>query len=260
MVWSVGFNFTPGDLILKGNLGTSYRMPIAKELAANGVNYHYFRYERGNAALDPEQSLQLDLGVELKKEKWLLSFSPFVNYFSNFIYLNPTAELDILYGAGNQVFNYTQAEVLRYGAELSVMHQLTDKLSFEFIGEYVYSEQKSGTKSGYTLPFSPPPSGILNATYKPEDKGVFSNSYMALDFRMTAEQSNIVPPEKITPGYRLVNLRTGSSISAFGQQIQINAQVNNLFDTHYLNHTSFYRLINLPEAGRNITLSLNYQF
>ena len=260
MVWSIGFNFTPGDLILKGNLGTSYRMPIAKELAANGVNYHYFRYERGNAALDPEQSLQLDLGVELKKEKWLLSFSPFINYFSNFIYLNPTAELDILYGAGNQVFNYTQAEVLRYGAELSVMHQLTDKLSFEFIGEYVYSEQKSGTKSGYTLPFSPPPSGILNATYKPNDKGVFSNSYMALDFRMTAEQSNIVPPEKITPGYRLVNLRTGSSISAFGQQIQVNAQVNNLFDTHYLNHTSFYRLINLPEAGRNITLSLNYQF
>ncbi|WP_232424856.1 TonB-dependent receptor [Algoriphagus resistens] len=260
LIWSVGFNFTPGDLILKGNLGTSFRMPIAKELAANGVNYHYFRYELGNADLSPERSLQFDLGAELKKEKWLVSFSPFVNYFSNYIYLNPTARLDILYGAGNQVFNYTQAEVLRYGAELSVIHQLTEKLSFEFVGEYVYSEQKSGAKRGYTLPFSPPPSGILNATYKPSYKGVFSNPYVAVDFRITADQSDVVPPEKVTPSYQLVNLRVGSGITVLQQQIQVDAQVQNLFNTLYLNHTSFYRLINLPEAGRNITLSLSYQF
>ena len=260
LVWSVGVNYTPGDLILKGNLGSSFRMPIAKELAANGVNYHYFRYERGNADLNPERSLQLDLGAEIKKEKWLLSFSHFVNYFSNYIYLNPTAELDIFYGAGNQVFNYTEAEVLRYGGELSVLHQLTEKLSFEFLGEFVYSEQMSGAKIGYTLPFSPPPSGIINTTYKPISKGLFSNPYFAVDFRMTAEQANIVPPEKVTPGYQLVNLRGGSGISVFGQEIQVDAQVQNLFNTRYLNHTSFYRLINLPEAGRNITLSMKYNF
>lgn len=260
LVWSLGFNYSPGDLSFKGNLGTSFRMPIAKELAANGVNYHYFRYERGNSDLDPERSLQVDLGVDLKKEKWLVSFSPFVNYFSNYIYLNPTAELDILYGAGNQVFNYTQAEVLRYGAELSVMHQLTDQFSLEFLGEYVYSEQMSGDKRGFTLPFSPPPSGILNATYKPAGTGAFMQPYFAVDFRVTARQENIVPPEKVTPGYQLVHLRAGSGISVFGQKIQTDLQVQNLFNTRYLNHTSFYRLINLPEAGRNISLSLNYQF
>ncbi|WP_035455591.1 TonB-dependent receptor [Algoriphagus terrigena] len=260
VVWSAGFNFNTADLSLKGNLGTSFRMPIAKELAANGVNYHYFRYERGNADLDPEQSLQLDLGVDLKKEKWLFSFSPFVNYFSNYIYLNPTAELDILYGAGNQVFIYTQAEVLRYGFELSAMHRVTENLSFELIGEYVYSEQMSGAKRGYTLPFSPPPSAILNATYKPLAKSVFTDPYFAVDFRLTAEQSNIVPPEKVTPGYQLLNLRAGSVFSVFQQQLQADVQVQNLFNTYYLNHTSFYRLINLPEAGRNITLSLSYQF
>ncbi|GAB3655673.1 TonB-dependent receptor [Echinicola sediminis] len=260
LVWSVGFNYLPGDWSLKGNLGTSFRMPIAKELAANGVNYHYFRYERGNADLDPEQSLQLDLGAYLKKEKWLVSLSPFVNYFSNYIYLNPTSELDILYGAGNQVFNYTQSEVLRYGAEVNVVYQLIQALGFEFIGEYVYSEQKSGAKRGYTLPFSPPPSAILNATYKPAGIGVFSSPYFAVDYRLTAKQSQIVPPEKMTAAYRLVNFRAGASIAIFRQQIQADIQVQNLFNTRYYNHTSFYRLINLPEAGRNISLSLNYQF
>jgi iron complex outermembrane receptor protein len=259
LVWSAGVNYNPGDLLFKANLGTSFRMPIAKELAANGVNYHYFRYERGNANLDPERSLQLDLGGELKKEKWLLSFSPFVNYFSNYIYLNPTAEMDVLYGAGNQVFNYTQAEVLRYGAELSASYQLNSRWSFELLGEYVYSEQMSGDKQGFTLPFSPPPSVIANATYKPLAEGFFKNPYFAFDFRATAEQDNIVPPEKVTPGYQLVNLRAGTAITLFGQEVQIDLQVQNLFNTRYLNHTSFYRLINLPETGRNISLSLNYQ-
>jgi iron complex outermembrane receptor protein len=260
LVWSVGVNYTPGDLVFKANLGTSFRMPIAKELAANGVNYHYFRYERGNATLDPERSLQMDFGAELKNEKWLLSFSPFVNYFSNYIYLNPTAEMDLLYGAGNQVFNYTQAEVFRYGAELSLMHQLNEKLSFELLGEYIYNEQMSGDKQGFTLPFSPPPSGIINATYKPLAESYISNPYFAVDLRVTARQENIVPPEKVTPAYQFVNLRAGAAFTLFGQQVQTDLQVQNLFNTHYLNHTSFYRLINLPEAGRNITLAFSLEF
>jgi iron complex outermembrane receptor protein len=117
----------------------------------------------------------------------------------------------------------------------------------------------SGDKQGFTLPFSPPPSVIANATYKPLAEGFFKNPYFAFDFRATAEQDNIVPPEKVTPGYQLVNLRAGTAITLFGQEVQIDLQVQNLFNTRYLNHTSFYRLINLPETGRNISLSLNYQ-
>lgn len=260
LVWSAGFNYSPGDFSFKGNLGTSFRMPIAKELGANGVNYHYFRYEKGDADLSPERSLQLDLGAEFNKEDWHLSFSPFLNYFPNYIYLNPSFEHDFLYGAGNQIFNYTQSEVLRYGAEISAIHQLTEELSFELLGEYVYSEQLSGSKKGYTLPFAPAPSALLNATYRPQADGFFHDPYLAIDFRMTGKQSLIVPPEKVTPGYELVHLRMGSALMIFDQLVDADLQVQNLFDTKYLNHTSFYRLIDLPEPGRNITVSLRYRF
>jgi iron complex outermembrane receptor protein len=37
-------------------------------------------------------------------------------------------------------------------------------------------------------------------------------------------------------------------------------QAQNLLNKRYLNHTSFYRLIELPEAGRNIILSLKVPF
>ncbi|RZK88835.1 MAG: TonB-dependent receptor, partial [Pedobacter sp.] len=47
LVWSIGINYNPEKFIFKANIGKSFRMPIAKELGANGVNYHYFSYEKG---------------------------------------------------------------------------------------------------------------------------------------------------------------------------------------------------------------------
>jgi len=42
--------------------------------------------------------------------------------------------------------------------------------------------------------------------------------------------------------------------------LQLRLQVQNIFDTRYMDHTSFYRLISLPEQGRNIVLSVGIPF
>jgi len=259
-VWSLGANYNPGKLNIKANVGKSFRMPIAKELAANGVNYHYFSYERGNENLDPEVAYQLDLGMIWTEKKWSIALNPFYNYFPNYIYLNPTPYHDRSYGAGNQIFEYEQSSVMRYGAELKATYQWLPSLSSEFLGEYVYSEQLSGTKKGFTLPFSPAPSGLINLTWSPKVLRNASNTYFSVDYRLTAAQNNIVPPEKETSGYQIINLQMGGSFKLDKQSIDVSIQVQNLLDTKYLNHTSFYRLISLPEAGRNIVLSLKMPF
>jgi iron complex outermembrane receptor protein len=41
------------------------------------------------------------------------------------------------------------------------------------------------------------------------------------------------------------------------QWLSVNAQVQNLLNSKYYNHTSYYRLIDLPEAGRNIIINVN---
>lgn len=158
--WTVGAHHSIGKTELKFNLGTSFRMPLAKELAANGVNYHYFRYEKGNSSLSPEKSYQLDLGIFRKTEKLELEFTPFYNYFPNYIYLNPSARHDYLYGAGNQVFEYQQSKVMRYGAEALLRYHITNNWTGELSGDYLYNRQLSGSKTGFNLPFSPPPSRI----------------------------------------------------------------------------------------------------
>ncbi len=257
--WSAGVNYNPGNLTLKANLGSSFRMPIAKELASNGVNYHYFRFEKGNPNLDAERSYQLDLGMEWQQQNWSFQLTPFVNYFPNFIYLNPTSAHDIYYGAGNQVFEYEQSKVFRYGAEFQTRYYFIKSLSAEIAAEYLYSEQKSGSKKGYTLPFSPPPSVLFGLNYEPQT-GFFKDSYFSVDYRLTAAQNHIVPPEKKTAESHVFNVALGTKIKTGKETISINVQIQNLFNTKYLNHTSFYRLIELPEAGRNIIVSMKIPF
>jgi iron complex outermembrane recepter protein len=257
--WSAGVNYNPGKLALKANLGTSFRMPIAKELASNGVNYHYFRFEKGNPNLSAERSYQLDLGMEWQENKWSIQLSPFFNYFPNYIYLNPTSQHDIYYGAGNQMFEYEQSKVMRYGGELQTRYQFLSVLSVEILAEYLYSEQLSGNKKGYTLPFSPPASVLFGMTYSPKIKN-WGDTYFSLDYRYTAAQNQIVPPEKKTASSNVFNLALGTKVKTGKQDFTISLQVQNLFNTKYLNHTSFYRLIELPEASRNIILSVKVPF
>ncbi|RZF58013.1 TonB-dependent receptor [Sphingobacterium corticibacterium] len=259
LVWSSGATYNEGDFSMKANVGKSFRVPIAKELAANGVNYHYFSYELGDPALSPEQSYQFDAGLSYSKEKLSLELNPFYNYFSNYIYLNPTPRHDHFYGAGNQIFEYTQSRVQRYGGEIKIGYRFSEVFRTELLAEYVKAEQLSGSKKGYPLPFSPPASFLANMSWQP-NTGSLKNSYFSVDLRLVAPQNEIVPPEKKTPGYELVNVQVGHPLMIYGKPIQINLQVQNLFDTKYLDHTSFYRLIEMPEVGRNIVLSLSVPF
>lgn len=254
---SIGYVWSPGHYNLKANLGKSFRMPDAKELAANGVNYHHFSYEKGNAGLQPESAWQLDLGVEYHRPKFVVGITPYGGYFNNYIFLNPTPDRDYTNGAGQQIFQYTQCEVIRAGGELHAHIKLFEPVTLGIIGEYVYARQLNGAKAGFPLPFSPPASGLLNLKYKTNKVKWAKDLWVSVDYRVATAQNQVIPPEKPTPGYQLVNLGAGGTFGKDWYVFEVVVQVNNLFDTRYYNHSSYYRLINVPEAGRNFTITLS---
>src|SRR5690606_18543669 len=73
---SIGLSYTDRNTSYKFNIGKSFRMPLANELASDGVNYHMYRYEKGNLNLDPEESYQLDLEIAHHADKFSLALSP----------------------------------------------------------------------------------------------------------------------------------------------------------------------------------------
>jgi iron complex outermembrane receptor protein len=252
---SIGYTLEWEQWLIKVNLGKGFRMPIAKELAANGVNYHRFSFEVGDPNLRPEQSYQLDLSLEYTNPRFALGLNPYFNYFSNYIYLNPTPEFDRLYGEGNQIFEYSEAEVFRFGAELHAHYDLFKFLELGVIADFVYAEQLSGEKKGFGLPFTPPARGLFNVKWKPKSTKKLRNSYLSIDWAFAATQNRIVPPEDPTPAYQLIHFSAGTDLMIGKVPVGLQLQVRNVLNTYYFNHTSIYRIINAPEPGRNIMLS-----
>lgn len=253
---SIGLSYINNNTTYKINIGKSFRMPLANELASDGVNYHMYRYERGNLNLDAEESYQLDIDIDHTTKQFSIGISPFVNFFDNFIYLNPTPN----YFETLQIYEYTQSKVFRIGGEARASATLFNNLQLNASLEYVYSRQTSGAKKGFTLPFSPPLSTLFSASYQFKKLLFFEKPQFVADYRIAASQDDIVPPEEITEGYQVLNLSFISRFNLMKSNAQLRLKLNNVFDTKYFNHTSFYRLIDVPEAGRNISLSLTIPF
>ncbi|WP_291870688.1 TonB-dependent receptor [Maribacter sp.] len=251
---SAGLSYIQKNTTYKLNIGKSFRMPLANELASDGVNYHMYRFEKGNLDLDPEESYQLDIDIDHTTKQFSVGISPFVNFFENYIYLNPTSN----YYETLQIYEYTQAKIFRFGGEVRASTTLFKNLQLDASAEYVYSKQTSGAKKNFTLPFSPPLSGLFSANYQFKDFLFLAKPKLIADFRITAAQNEIVPPEEKTEGYQILNMSFLTKMAIFknNQPIEIRVKLNNVFNTKYYNHTSFYRLIDVPEAGRNLSISL----
>lgn len=251
--WSAGINYATGNWVLKANVGKSFRVPIPKELGADGINYHIFRYERGNNSLDPEQSYQLDMGIGWANDILSFQLDPYINYFPNYIYLNPTAE----YVEGLQLYQYRQAHVLRYGFEAQMTCQISRHWEAELKGEYLYSRQKSGEKKGYTLPFSTPWSVDATMKYSFDWKG---KGFVGINAHVVGKQDEIVPPEKPTNGYWTLNASAGKQFDLGKNTLKVAIHADNLLNRRYYDHTSYYRLIDVPEPGRNFSIMVGWDF
>lgn len=254
--WSVGVNRMLGDWVLKLNVGKIFRMPIAKELGMDGVNYNIFRYEKGNTSLKPEESYQVDAGIVCEKGVLSMQLTPYLNYFPNYIYLNPTPQ----YKEGLQLYYYTQAKVLRWGFEASVSWKILPYLKLDADGEYLYARQLSGEKKGYGLPFSTPWSARAELRYLLPTQNTAKSGFVALEWQVVGTQDIIVPPEEKTKGHQLLNASIGKKFKLGENQLEITLRGENLLGKRYYDHTSYYRLMGVPEPGRNFSAMVSWNF
>ncbi len=253
---SLGANFRINkQATWKINIGQSFRLPGANELASNGVHHGAFRHEKGNPGLDPEQGFQLDAGYVFDNQHFYFSISPFLTYFSNFIFLNPTGQWSVLPHAG-QIYQYTQAKALMTGGEWSVKWRFYKSFSVWNNAEYVWNKNLA---DDYPLPFSPPLSTRSGISYSGEYKALQHYS-VELEYQYIAAQYRVARNEQTTPSAQLLNFSAGLNWKIGTLRFSTDLQIQNLFNTKYYNHLSFYRKLNIPEPGRNTQLIIRIPF
>ena len=251
--WHLGFNSKLSDkLSLNMNAGSSYRTPTAIELGANGIHHGSIRHERGNPNLDSEKGIYSDFSLQYKSRWFTIETTPYLYYFSNYIYLNPSGEWSELPHAG-QIYQYEQTKVLISGIELSFTANLSSKFELMANAELIYNRRISDiTSKQYPLPFTPPANIFTELSYK-----LNKNNRFFINSKITSDQNRIAPNELSTDGSIIYGCGFNSTIKIKQQALRFRFQANNLLDNVYLNHLNFYRKLNMPEPGRNIQVILN---
>jgi iron complex outermembrane receptor protein len=248
---SVGLSWNPeGRHQLKANIGHSFRLPGANELAANGVHHGAFRHEQGDPSLSSERGWQLDASYRYAAEGFSLSAGAFSGWFGNYIYLRPTGEWSVLPHTG-QIYRYTGAAAILMGGELSLDVDLPFGLNYAFMGEYVYTHNRDEHTA---LAFSPPASMHNTLAWKGGKLQAFA------EVQSIAGQARIAKNEDPTGGAHLLHLGGGLTLTAGRWNAEVTLSIRNLFDTRYYNHLSFYRRVEIPEPGRNLQLFIRIPF
>lgn len=263
---------------VKLNLSQGFRAPNVAELASNGKHEGTFRYEIGNPDLKTEVSHQIDLAYYYTTDHLTLEISPFVNFISNYSYLEKLRS-----GGGQDsipdpsdpapAFKYTSGSAILAGGEfyMDIHPHPLDWLHIENAFSLVQATQDHQPDSMRYLPFIPAPhyKGGIKVEFDNLTKAV-SNFYVKMNIDHYFRKSHVYSAfdtETATPDYTLLSAGVGGSIKAFGKKDFINLFVsgNNLANVAYQSHMSRLKYasenpltgrIGVFDAGRNISIKM----
>lgn len=257
---SLGFAFELAkNLNLKGNVGSGFRAPNIAELGANGKHEGTFRYEIGNSNLKQETSLQFDLGLEYNAEKVTFGLNAYSNRIYNYIYPGNFNSETIPYDEEDgtvsilPVYRFVQTDAQLVGGEASVDFHLIKALHFENTFAYVRGKNLADDSA---LPFIPAAQLNNELRFEPNIKGL-KDSYIKVGLTNVFKQDRFDEFETQTDGYTLLDAGFGTSLKMKNSKINVWVTGQNLTNKLYYNHLSRYKLANIFNPGRNVTLGVS---
>ncbi len=238
----------------KLNVGNSFRFPSAIELASNGVHHGNFRHETGDSSIDIERGYQTDLTFLHSSKHLNLEFSAFYAFYHQYIYLSPTGQFSDL-PSGGSLWQYRQDDALFNGLELMAEYQLPFYLKAAVTAEWV---QNINLNTDLPLPLTPAASVLTNLEYEgfARHHSKINHAYIFIGAENIFRQDRVDRNERTTPGSFILNAGMGFSVLIGNRDLRFRMHLNNVLNTSYFNHISRYRLINLPEQGRNLSVSV----
>ena len=248
---SIGAVYSPSRILnIKVNVARGFRAPNLSELASNGVHEGTVRYERGDSQLQPEFSLQGDLGADLNLEHVALSAALFCNRIDNYIYSARTGV--VIETHDEYLFKATDA--LLYGAEFTAdchpVHALHLGAGFSYV---------RGSFGSSDMPLIPAPKLTAEVKWEITHSGhLFNNCYVAMDVDHHFRQDHYLEgTETATDAYTLLGASAHTDILRNGRRIaSVSLVGENLTDKVYVDHLNRLKYVGIRNAGRNITVKL----
>jgi iron complex outermembrane receptor protein len=209
----------------------------------------------GDPDLDPEQSLEFDIGAELKFEKVSVGLSLFYSRIEDYITGEIDPNLTAVTSGATGVKRYVNVDAEMMGLELEGQLRVTDEISLK--GDLSYLSGKN-TDENTDLPGTSPLEGNLALRY---DYG-FMGAWGEASARFVTLQDKIDEDfgETKTPAFSTFDIALG--VSPF-YNCSLIAGVENILDRRYSAHLNGVDTSpgqKLLEPGRNIFAKLRWEF
>ena len=231
---------------LVANLTRSYRAPALEELYNFGPHVGTLAFEVGNADLEREASIGVDLSLRNQSRLLQGEFNVYYYNIDNFVFPAYTDEIV----DGLLLAPFLQGDSRFVGFDAKGVFSVHRNLFLDVGAGYVNAEL---TDTNEPLPRIPPFHGRIG----------FSVVYEGLNIEpevvLASKQDQIFRDETLTEGYTVVNV-VGSYTLARGHSAHIFAvRGYNLTNELYRNHTSFIKDL-APEIGRGVKVSYSFRF
>lgn len=235
------------NLALVGNIATGWRTPTAFELFADGIHEGTASYERGDAALVPERSRSLDVGLRFVSPGLVALLTVYTNSIAHFIHSSPTGLIDS--ASTFPVFQFSQADTRFQGVEASVNIQVSPSWQIRISGDVVTARNIS---AGEDLPLIPAHKLNLESQVETERWGPLEHLHGNVKIRLVAPQNKVATLESPTPGYALLDCSIGFEAPLGENRLMVHIGVENILNKPYVDHLNRFKAFAL-NPGRNIT-------
>ncbi|MBA2669161.1 MAG: TonB-dependent receptor [Gemmatimonadetes bacterium] len=232
-----------------GSVARAFRTPTIEELFSAGPHLADFSFNVGNPNLGSEFGLGTDLFVRVSRATVRFDASIFRNSIRNYIYYEPTGELDPRLNRF-PVYRAAADDAVLIGAEGRAQWELYRGFVLDGGASYVRGHRTDGDEP---LPAIPPLTGSLEGRWE----GVRYS--LGLGWRGAAEQSRVAFPERPTSGYSLFNASAGLRWTAWARMHTLTLGVDNLTDVAWRDHLSRIKDV-APQPGRNVQLLYRVNF
>lgn len=238
IVWQAGEAYSLG-----ASLARSVKMPTSEELYSGGLHFATSAFELGDAALDEESALGLDVTLRKTEGRVTGAFNLFYNDFSDFIFQVSTGDEQ----EGFPVLQWSQADANFWGAELELSVLLAQNAHSSWDLDFMWDFVRAELDEGSNLPRIPPQRYGAGVHYRGDRlRG-------GAELRLVDAQDRLAPNETRTDGHTLVDANISYRFFFAHYFLDLILRGTNLTNEEARVHTSFIK-DDVPLPGRNLSL------
>jgi len=244
---------------LTAGVGRAVRTASAAERYSDRIPSTKFQVAAefmGDPLLDPESSLEFDLGARFASARIAFVVNAFYREIDDYITVLPDPTLPKrLPLSPDTVYRYITGDKGEfYGGEITFNHQLLDIFSWRASLSYIRGNDTFFDEPIFGLS---PLVAQIGARY--DSQGLF---WIDLNYSHFDEQTRVAAArfEKPTPGAEILDLWTGLRLI---DSLDLKVGATNLTDEAYSNHLNSLNPFSgerIPEIGRSLRASVEYRF